>query len=144
MFKSEGEMAIAISKDRVFEDVDGWIMKFDPLCKEGCNSPFICLDPETGKWLSMKVRWGKYASVKELLPDLEAMRSCVINYLLGKESIDDEEVDEILEMGSDCFWTEGSDEKQTRGFHPRHELSMCVDVDAFRIAKQGDVYLAVQ
>ncbi len=143
MFKSEGEMAIAISKNRVFE-VDGWILKFDPLCKEGCDSPFICRQSITGPWYEMKATWREYASVKEIFPDLEAIKSCVVNYLIGKDGIDDKEVDEILEMGNDSFWIEDSDEEQTRGFHPRHELSICVDVDPFRIEKQGDVYLAVQ
>ncbi len=143
MFKSEGEMAIAMTQDRVF-DIDGWIMKFDPKGDYNCGSPFVSKCPKSTEWEPIGSLWGEYKRAKEVFPELDKLKSCVVNYLLGKESIDDEEVDEILGMDSDCFWTEGSDEKQTRGFFPRHELSMGVDVDAFRIEKQGDVYLAVE
>ncbi len=81
--------------------------------------------------------------VKEVFPDLKAMKCCVINYLLGKEDISDEVVDAILAMGSDSFWVRVSAGERTRGFHPRTELSMCADVDDFRLEMHGDMYLAV-
>ncbi len=148
MFKSEGEMAIELSKYRVFEDEDGWVMKFDPLCKQGCDSPFICFDIDLNKWVSMEWHWIKYKVVKEIFPDLEAIRSCVVNYLIGKADISDEAVDDILEMGSDGFWIKGSNGEQTRGFNPRAvfdprtEVSIYADVDEFTIEKYGDSYLA--
>ncbi len=147
MFKSEGEMAIAISESRVFK-VGGWLCKFDPLLKECCDSPFICKHPDTGQWFAMKMVWSEYAIAKEVFTDLEAMRSCVVNYLIGKADISDEAVDDILGMGSDGFWIKGSNGEQTRGFNPRAvfdprtEVSIYADVDEFAIEKYGDSYLA--
>ncbi len=144
MFKSEGEMAIELSKYRVFEDEDGWVMKFDPLCEKGCHSPFICVDPGTGESVSMKGHWSRYATVKEIFPDLEAIRACVVNYLSGKADISDEVVEEIFAMDSDCFWIKGSGGEQTRGFNPNAELSSCADVGEFAIEKCGYIYLVTK
>ncbi len=148
MFKSEGEMAIELSKDRVFEDEEGFIMKFDPLCQQGCDSPFICFEPDTDKWVSMEWHWIKYKTVKEIFPDLKAMQYCVVNYLIGKKGISTLVAEEIFAMDSNCFWIKGSDGEQTRGFNPRAvfdprtELSIYADVDEFTIEKYGDSYLA--
>ncbi len=144
MFKSEGEMAIAISKDRVFECEDGWIMKFDPLCKEGCDSPFICSQSTKGQWYAMDKCWREYAKVKEIFPDLDAIKSCVINYLLGKKDFSADFVNELLALGDECFWIEGADGKPTRGFHLGSDFPSCSEVLDFEIKKQGDVYLAVE
>ncbi len=139
MFKSEGEMAIAIAQDRMFE-INGWILKFDPLLEKGCGSPFVCRRPGTDDWFAIKVKWGEYASVKEVFHDLDAVRSCVVNYLLGKADITNEAVDEILGMSRNCFWIRGCVEKRILGFSPRKRLG--VRVDDFQIEKQGDIYLA--
>ncbi len=68
MFKSEGEMAIAISENRFFE-IDGWVLKFDPTTEECCGSPFICKQPVTGQWFAISM-WNRYAIAKEIFPDL--------------------------------------------------------------------------
>ncbi len=149
MFKSEGEMAIAIAQDRVFE-VDGWILKFDPKGEYSCGSPFISQCPKSTEWEPIGSLWGEYKRAKEIFPDLDAIRSCVVNYLLGKADISNEAVDDILEMGSDGFWIKGSDGEQTRGFNPRAafdpriEASIYADVDELTIEKYGDMYLAIQ
>ncbi len=142
MFKSEGELATAIGQDRQFE-IEGWICKFDPLGEEKVYSPFVCKQPDTGKWFAMNTRWSKYAIAKEKFPDLDAIRACVINYLSGKKGISDLVVDEILAMGDECFWIEGSDGEQTRGFSPRTEISKCATelFYDFRIEKHGDIFL---
>ncbi len=143
MFKSEGEMAIAISDNREFE-VDGWTLKFDPLCEEGCGSPFICRKFNTDRWHAMNGTWCKYASVKEIFLELEAIKSCAINFLLGKRNITAEFVDEILAMDRDRFWITDCNGKRIRGFHYKNDCPGCSEIFAFEIEKQGDVYLAVE
>ncbi len=141
MFKNMGELAAALEKDRQFEDTDGSVMKFDPLGKEDCScSPFICKHINSNQWLPMKQCWNEYASVKEILPDLQALRSCVSNYLLGKAWLTNGVVDEILAMDSDSFWIMGSGKKLTLGFSPGKRLGM--RFGDFHIRKHGDSYLA--
>ncbi len=142
MFKNMGELASALEKDRQFEDQFGWILKFDPLGKMNANSPFICQNPDTGEWIAMKMSWEKYAKVKEIFPDLEAIRSCVVNYLSGKEGIKDKVAKKILAMDSDSFWIVPADGKLIRGFNPSGRLGM--KIDKFRIEKHGDIFLVVE
>ncbi len=139
MFKNKGKFAAALSEVREFEGKKGLVMKFDPKY----YPPFVCKAPNSDDWKTMTACWDDYASVKEIFPDLGAIKCCVINYLLGKEDISDEVVDAILAMGNDSFWIRVSGGGRTRGFHPRTELSMCADVDDFRLEKHGDMYLAV-
>ncbi len=141
MFKSEGELAVAIAQDRYFE-IDGWICKFNPLGEEGCLSPFICKQPDTGKWFAMNTRWSKYATAKEVFPDLDAIKSCVVNYLSGKEGINDKTAKKIFAMDSDSFWVLVGG-KLTRGFNPRARLDTCAEVSDLRIEKHGDIFLVI-
>ncbi len=66
MFKNMGELGAAIAQDRMFKDEYGSVMKFDPLCKEQCNSPFICKHKHSNEWEVMTGCWKRYASVKEI------------------------------------------------------------------------------
>ncbi len=151
MFENGKEM-IQAAIDNVgqgFEKSAGWVMKFDPLCMRGDREyfPFVYKDPSTGRWFEMNKFRDEYVSVKEIFPefpDLDAIRSCVVNYLSGKEGISDFVVDEILALGDECFWIEGSDGEQTRGFSPRSELSGCAYVSDFRLKKHGDVFLVIK
>ncbi len=54
MFENEDELAIAIAQDRYFE-VEGWICKFNPLGEKNVHSPFVCKQPDTGKWFAMNM-----------------------------------------------------------------------------------------
>ncbi len=141
MFKSEGELATAIGQDRQFE-IEGWICKFDPLGEKKVYSPFVCKQPDTGKWFAMNTRWSKYAIAKEVFPDLDAIRSCVVNYLSGKEGISNKAVKKIMAMGSDSFWIVPADGKLIRGFNPSGRLGM--KIDKFRLEKHGDIFLVVE
>ncbi len=141
MFKSEGELAIAIGQDRQFE-IEEWICKFDPLGEKGVYSPFVCKQPITGKWFAMNTRWSKYSIAKEVFPDLAAIRSCVVNYLSGKEGIKDKVAKKILAMDSDSFWVLFGG-KRVRGFSPIGRLGMSEDVDSLRLEKHGDIFLVI-
>ncbi len=136
MFKNKGELAAAMVEGREFENVDGWVMRFDP----EYYPPFVCKAPNSDDWKTMTACWDDYAKVKEILPDLQALRSCVSNYLLGKAWLTDGVVDEILAMDSDSFWIMGSDKKLTLGFSPGKRLGM--RFGDFHIKKHGDSYLA--
>ncbi len=76
MFNNLGELAIALSAERVFKDKYGTVMKFDPLGKEDCGSPFVCKHRHSNEWLVMTSCWFEYETVKEVfssfteLPDL--------------------------------------------------------------------------
>ncbi len=77
MFKNKGELAIALSAGRVFEDIHGCVMRFDPLGKEDSCSPFVCKDNNSNDWVPMSGCWLEYETVTEIfpgfteLPDLE-------------------------------------------------------------------------
>ncbi len=143
MFKSEGEMAVAMTQDRQFE-IDGWICKFDPMRVQGCDSPFICRKSNSDQWHTMRMTWNKYASVKEVFYELEAIKACVINFLLGKRNITAEFVDEILAMDRDSFWITESNGRRIPGFHFESDCPNCSEDLVFEIERQGDVYLAAE
>ncbi len=148
MFENGKKMIQAVINNvgQGFEHSAGWVMKLDPNCIRGDREyfPFVYKDPSTGRSFEMNKFQNEYVSVKEIFPDfpdLGAMRACVVNYLSGKEGISDLVVDEILALGDECFWIEGYDGEQTRGFSPRSELSSCPYVSDFRIEKHGDIFL---
>ncbi len=68
MFKNKGELAIALSAERVFKDKYGTVMKFDPLGKEECSSPFVCKHKHSDEWVVMTGCWLEYETVKEIFP----------------------------------------------------------------------------
>ncbi len=70
MFKNIGELGIAIGQDRMFKDKYGSVMKFDPLGKEQCSSPFICKHMHSNEWVVMTGCWLEYETVKEIIPEL--------------------------------------------------------------------------
>ncbi len=135
MFKNKGELAAAMVEGREF-NTSGWILRFDPKY----SPPFVGKAPTSNDWEPMDLLWDDYAKVKEILPDLQALRSCVSNYLLGKAWLTDGVVDEILAMDSDSFWIMGSGKKLTLGFSPGKRLGM--RFGDFHIKKHGDSYLA--
>ncbi len=144
MFKNKGEFTIAMTEGRVFETADGWVMKFDPLREKIGESLFVCKKPGGDTWVEMCNCWDAYEAVKEIFPDLKAMKSCVINYLLGQKDISAELINEISALGDECFWIEGSDGQPTRGFHLGSDFPSCSEIADFRLQQHDGMYVAVE
>ncbi len=141
-FENKGDFAAAITEGREFENDSGVIMRFDPLNTYCCESPFVCKASEERSWRPMRGEWDEYKTVKEILPDLDELKSCVINYLSGKQGLCDEVVDEILAVDRNGFWIEDSDGRRTRGFDTAAHLSMWALQYPLHIEKTEGVYIA--
>ncbi len=143
-FENKGDFAAAITEGREFENDSGVLMRFDPLNTYCCESPFVCKGSEEGSWRPMRGEWDEYETVKEVLPAWEELKSCVINYLSGKQGICDEVLYEILAIDRNVFWITDSNGRRTRGFDTAAHLSIHVLDYPLHIEKTEGVYVASQ